>query len=125
VLVAADLQVILDLVVRVEALIAEVEVCLEALAVLHVGEYYLLSNLSHADHPDILVVIGAELHACLDVIVAVVNPIVEFALAVVATVTAVVHADLVAQITAVVGDLTNNCSVLGGVLASVFKLVNL
>jgi hypothetical protein len=125
VLVAADLQVILDLVVRVEALIAEVEVCLEALVVLHAGEYPQLSNPGHADRPDILVVIGAELHACLDIIVAVANPVIEFALAIVAIVTATVHVDIIAKITAVVGDLTNDCSVLGNVLGPVFKLINL
>lgn len=129
VLVAADLQVVLDLVVRVEALLAEVKVCLQALVALKAGKssHIALRVRQHMlTGAEILVVIGVELQACLGLIVSITNPIIEFALALVAS----LHVDatleaIIGQITDCVNLITSDCTGITGLLAPVFDLLHL
>jgi hypothetical protein len=104
----AQLKAILALIVRVEALVAKVQVCLGKVVGLPA---------------DILAVISIELNGCLDLIVSIATPIVACVLALVANVTGFV--DVVLKITTVANTLTSDCSALGGILAPVFKLANL
>ncbi|EAQ91724.1 predicted protein [Chaetomium globosum CBS 148.51] len=111
VIVAADLEVVLDLVVRVQALIAKVEVCLKALVVLDAK---------------ILAVIGADLKACLGLIVNITAPIVNLALSIVAKLTAVVELQvIVGQIGDCAHKITNTCDGITGLLGPVFALLHL
>jgi hypothetical protein len=132
VLVAADLEVVLKLVAEIQALLAEVEVCLKGLVAIKAGmcsplhrkteKIRLDSDLTVSD---ILVVIGVHLHACLDVINAIASVVVKFALAVVAAVTANVDLhDIVVKISASVDVINTTCGSIAGLLAPVLKLVH-
>jgi len=109
VFVAAELQVVLDLMVRVQALIAKVEVSLAALVKLDAK---------------ILAVIGVEVKACLDLIVVVTTPIVNFALAIVAKLSLVVDVQvIVGQISDCADKITNTCGLIGGLLGTVASIL--
>ncbi len=75
---------------------------------------------------EILAVIGVELQACLGLVVAIADPIIEFALAIVAN----LHVDavlsgLIGQITDCTGQITNTLGDIKSLLASVLNLLHL
>lgn len=75
---------------------------------------------------EILVVIGVELQACLGLIVSITNPIIEFALAIVASLRVDAALQVIlGQITDCVDLITNDCTGITGLLAPVFELLHL
>ena len=75
---------------------------------------------------EILAVIGVELQACLGLIVAIADPIIEFALGIVATLHVdVVLSGLIGQITDCTGRITNTCDGIKSLLSSVLNLLHL
>lgn len=79
-------------------------------------------------HPssEVLVVIGAQLNVCLGLILSIANSVVTFVLGLVAhlNVNVELHV-IVVKITTCIGQITNTCSGLTGILAPVLDLLHL
>ncbi|KAK0711844.1 hypothetical protein B0H67DRAFT_493803 [Lasiosphaeris hirsuta] len=109
-LVEVDLKAILSLVLEIKGLFLEIEGCLKHLVVTVSAE--------------VLAVIAVELHACLAIIGPIAGPIVQIALSAVAALSVSVSVPgLVAQITAVAGDITKCTTGFAGILHPLITLL--
>ncbi|KAK4246916.1 hypothetical protein C7999DRAFT_32692 [Corynascus novoguineensis] len=110
-IVEADVKLILELVARIEGLVAEVQVVLKGLVSLKA---------------EILAVIGAELHGCLGLILSITAPVVKFALSVVATLKVDVALKVVVgELSTTVNKLTGDVDSITGIVTPVLKTLNL